>query len=260
MRTAAPFVRALLYLIIYVLIFMSTNEALSSHAPSPGLQAYFDRNPVMISVVANVLVVLVYMVMVRLQKQPFLEAVGCKPWNRSNLLLFVAIGISLGLFIAVFAQMPWVKQYFPQIVRTVRYVTKGGGVFPVILGSVVVGSLMEEWLFRGLLFQAFHERLSGVLSVLLQAVLFGAVFMNVSVGIFAGIGAVIYGLVRYWSGSTWPSLIVHICSTGTLYFYTMIGIGQLDLQAAGSLLVLAAGVLTVSLYRITRGKRSVMHV
>lgn len=68
-----------------------------------------------------------------------------------------------------------------------------------------------------MLIHVFRQRFSSAWSVLLQALLFGTVFMSVTIGAFAALGAIIYGVTRVTTGSIWSSLLAHVFSTATLY-------------------------------------------
>ncbi|KOP68254.1 CAAX protease [Bacillus sp. FJAT-18019] len=204
-----------LYLVIYAVIVMLVNQVLYNWLSDPGLKDWIRANSGIVLIVSNITVLAIYLPLLRWQKIP-LKDLGFFPANGRSLLLSAGTGIWLGLFIAVFTRLPWVKATFPAISDLVAFVA-GGSLIIFVIGSLLLGSLLEEWLFRGMLFHTLSQRLSVLWTVLLQAVLFGAVFMNVTVGAFAALGAIIYGVVRAGSNSLWGSLAAHVCSTGTLY-------------------------------------------
>ncbi len=79
----------------------------------------------------------------------------------------------------------------------------------LILGSVIVAPLVEEWLFRGALQQAF-ERTIGVTKGVIYASLLWAIIhgiMNWAVQIF--VLGVIIGYVAWRMNSTLPTIILH---------------------------------------------------
>ncbi|MCR8842562.1 CPBP family intramembrane metalloprotease [Paenibacillus sp. SC116] len=204
-----------LYLVIYAAIVMLVNQVLFNWVGDPGLKDWIKGNSGIVLIVSNIIVLAVYLPLLRWQKIS-LRDLGFVPARSGSLLLSAGTGIWLGLFIAAFTHLPWIKVTFPAISNLVDFVA-GGSLIIFVLGSLLLGSLLEEWLFRGMLFHTLTQRLSVLWTVLLQAVLFGAVFMNVTVGAFAALGAIVYGAVRAGSHSLWGSLAAHVCSTGTLY-------------------------------------------
>lgn len=204
-----------LYLVIYAAIVMLVNQALYNWIGDSGLKDWIKDNSGIVLIVSNIIVLAVYLPLLHWQKIS-LKDLGFVPMHRGSLLLSAGTGVWLGLFIAAFTRLPWIKATFPSISNLVAFVA-GGSLIIFVLGSLLLGSLLEEWLFRGMLFHTLRQSLSVRWTVLLQAVLFGAVFMNVTVGAFAALGAVVYGAIRTGSHSLWGSLAAHVCSTGTLY-------------------------------------------
>lgn len=205
----------LLYLVIYAAIVMLVNQVLYNWVSHPEVKDWIGANSGIVMIVSNIIVLAIYLPLLHWQKISLMD-LGFVPAHGRSLLLSAGTGIWLGLFIAAFTHLPWVKATFPAISDLVAFVA-GGSLIIFVLGSLLLGSLLEEWLFRGMLFHTLSQRLSVLWTVLLQAVLFGAVFMNVTVGVFAALGAIVYGVVRAGSQSLWGSLAAHVCSTGTLY-------------------------------------------
>ncbi|AZS16830.1 CPBP family intramembrane glutamic endopeptidase [Paenibacillus lutimineralis] len=239
-----------LYLVIYAAIVMLVNQALYNWIGDSGLKDWIKDNSGIVLIVSNIIVLAIYLPLLHWQKIS-LKDLGFVLVRRGSLLLSAGTGVWLGLFIAAFTRLPWIKATFPPISDLVAFVA-GGSLIIFVLGSLLLGSLLEEWLFRGMLFHTLSQSLSVLWTVLLQAVLFGAVFMNVMVGAFAALGAIVYGAVRAGSHSLWGSLAAHVCSTGTLYIVLQWAgdwqSGTLGLLALISGLGIAAHVLLL-LYR-----------
>ncbi|WP_234536016.1 CPBP family intramembrane glutamic endopeptidase [Paenibacillus pseudetheri] len=202
-------------MVIYAAIVKLVNQALYNWVSDPGLKDWIADNSGIVMIVSNIIVLALYLPLLCWQKIS-LKDLGFVPVRGGSLLLSAGTGVWLGLFIAAFTRLPWIKATFPAISDLVAFVA-GGSLIIFVLGSLLLGSLLEEWLFRGMVFHMLRKRLSVLWTVLLQAVLFGAVFMNVTLGVFAALGAIVYGAVRAGSHCLWGSLAAHVCSTGTLY-------------------------------------------
>jgi len=207
--------KAVLYLVIYAAIVMAVNQAMYNWISAPKLHDWIVSNSGIVLIVSNIIVLAVYIPLLRLQKIT-MKDLGFVPPRSGTFWLAAGTGIWLGLFIATFTRLPWIKVNFPAIADLVAFVA-GGKLIIFLLGSLLLGSLLEEWLFRGMMFHTLRQRLSASWTILIQAVLFGAVFMNLTIGAFAALGAIVYGIVRAGSHSLWASLAAHILSTGSLY-------------------------------------------
>ncbi|MGE7057451.1 CPBP family glutamic-type intramembrane protease, partial [Paenibacillus glucanolyticus] len=158
-----------LYLVIYAAIVMLVNQLLYNGISNSVLKEWIKGNPGIVLIVSNIIVLAVYLPLLRWQKIS-LKDLGFVPPRRGSLLLSAGTGIWLGLFIAAFARLPWIKATFPAISDLVAFVV-GGSLIIFMLGSLLLGSLLEEWLFRGMLFHTLNQSLSILWTVLLQAVL-----------------------------------------------------------------------------------------
>lgn len=214
MRTLTVISKVLLYLAIYICVVLFTNWALNNWIQDDEFSAWLSKNPASSLIAANTIVIAIYVPLLRWQNIRMQDLGFVRP---QSAVMAAGTGIWLGLFIAVFTQLGWIAENFPEIANLVQFVAGGGNFYVFVLSSLLLGSLLEELLFRGMLIHVFRQRFSSAWSVLLQALLFGTVFMSVTIGAFAALGAIIYGVIRVTTGSIWSSLLAHVFSTATLY-------------------------------------------
>ncbi|WP_339279759.1 CPBP family intramembrane glutamic endopeptidase [Paenibacillus sp. FSL W8-1187] len=234
MRTLRAFAEALLYVGLYAAILTLASSYLYGSGSPPALREWLAANPNGLLLLVNPPVLLAYALLLRLQRVGAAElGLGRPPrgWAAPAL-----SGVWLGLFIASFTGLPLVREELPAIAGLAGFVA-GGSPLVFLLGSLLLGSLLEELLFRGLLLRAFRRSFGLAASVALQALLFGAVFLNVQTGLFAALGALVYGLLRAAGGSLWISLGAHLLSTASVYAAALLLRGA----PASLLLILAAG-------------------
>jgi ABC-2 type transport system permease protein/sodium transport system permease protein len=90
---------------------------------------------------------------------------------------------------------------------------------PLILVTLaIVPAIFEELCFRGFIFGAMRTRLSGPLTIIASALLFGVFHEILSPGrllpsTFLGL---VLGCVRWRSGSIWPGIVLHAMNNGLL--------------------------------------------
>jgi sodium transport system permease protein len=88
----------------------------------------------------------------------------------------------------------------------------------ILVTVAIVPAIFEELCFRGFLFGALRTRLSGTLTIIASAVLFGVFHEILSSGrllpsTFLGL---VLGWVRWRSRSVWPGILLHALNNGLL--------------------------------------------
>lgn len=91
-----------------------------------------------------------------------------------------------------------------------------------VLAIVVVPAVLEEFFFRGLLFNALKARSGAVVTVGVTALLFGAthVILGGAIGLERFLPStalgLILGAVCWRTGSLWPGMLLHVCHNAML--------------------------------------------
>lgn len=90
------------------------------------------------------------------------------------------------------------------------------------LSLVIVAPIAEELLFRGYLFGKLRKHAPLWASILITSLLFAVVHFqwNVSIDVFAL--SIILCLLRVWSGSLWPSVLLHMLKNGVAFYFLFI--------------------------------------
>jgi len=110
------------------------------------------------------------------------------------------------------------------------------------VGVAILAPIGEELLFRGYLMRILGARYGALGALLATSALFAAVHLNpASVIALFGLGLV-FGLLRIWSGSIFPSMLAHAIQNGTSTVMVFSGLAQQspdELPAGDALLLLA---------------------
>ena len=88
---------------------------------------------------------------------------------------------------------------------------------PLWLNLVVIALLpavVEEFIFRGLIFNGYKRR-NPLMAIILSALLFGFIHMNINQFTYAFAIGIIFGLMAYATGSLLPSIMSHFIINGT---------------------------------------------
>jgi membrane protease YdiL (CAAX protease family) len=95
-----------------------------------------------------------------------------------------------------------------QMVQALARGSSGAGLVLVLLVAAVLPALVEESLFRGLVFRAF-ERYGALVTIAVTSLLFGALHLNPSQAAGTVVLGVAFGLARWQTRSVTPALIGH---------------------------------------------------
>jgi membrane protease YdiL (CAAX protease family) len=86
----------------------------------------------------------------------------------------------------------------------------------VIITGTVLTPLVEELLFRGVLYQALRRTLPVSTATLISAIIFALMHLNVVMFVPLLVMGVILALVYEWSGSIVPTMLLHACNNGIM--------------------------------------------
>ena len=105
---------------------------------------------------------------------------------------------------------------------------------PLWLNLVLIALLpavVEEFLFRGLILNGYKKR-NPMVAIILSAVLFGLMHMNLNQFSYAFAIGIIFGLMAYATGSLLPSIMSHFIINGTSVVITHVTVNN-AMEVAG---------------------------
>ncbi|MDK8179807.1 CPBP family intramembrane glutamic endopeptidase [Paenibacillus sp. UMB4589-SE434] len=256
MKQVAAVARVLMFVVLYVAVMFAVNAVLYQGAIYAPLHAFVQRNATIVMAAADLVALLLFAVLLPLFGTTLVRIGSFNRWNTSQVLPVIGLGLSLGVFILSFTRIPLIAEVAPSIANLVTFVAQGELLWLVLLNSAIIGTLFEEWLFRGIIYNSLLEKFNSMVAIIGQALLFGVVFMDVVVGSFAALGAILYALVRYFTGSLWPVLITHAASTTTIIVLSLL-IDGTDSGVAMKMLIVSVLILVGCMAAIWRnGRRS----
>ena len=163
------------------------------------------------------------------------KASAKRPWNElipisRKIPYFPACLVPLGMIglglSVIFSEVDnFVRFFFPAsdwFVKIMMEITSNG--LASFVALVIVAPLTEEIFFRGVVLSGFLKRYSPAAAIVLSAILFSIIHLNLyqMIGAF-GIG-LIFAWMRIVSGSLWPSIYLHALTNGTAFFIAVIGL------------------------------------
>jgi len=108
--------------------------------------------------------------------------------------------------------------------ESIEYMAKGGAGWEYFAGfAVVVAPLLEEIVFRGLLYPAIRARYGAIAALVFTSALFGLVHVQINVVIPLGIFGLFLGVLVERTGSILPCVVAHVAFNGLAVAQIVVG-------------------------------------
>lgn len=209
-------------MLVGVALIVAFTFASGKPLTEPGELMSLGRNGLLNGLVVLISVLLslpiVYTVIVKVDKRPFGEAVRWRP----PINLPAWMGIVIALVVGVAFDALTLEMGKPLVPQTLRDLYQGGVSAMVVLALAVVvaAPLMEEILFRGLLYTSLSARIGVPAGVTITTLIFGVVHVcTYGTDWYSVLQTLVMGLVltvlRAWTRSLWPCTVAHV--TNNLY-------------------------------------------
>ena len=182
---------------------------------NPNIQNFIMSNYLHgIMFLSIVLSTLLYLLIFRAKKRSFVSYMRFRKISKKDIISIVILALASFIFISVGFMM--IESNLPKASEKLKEYSElmeplmNGNMFFIILVVGIVGPIFEEILFRGIIFNRLNRNMNIVVSLILQAIIFGAFHMNLIQGIYTFILGIIIGLTYILLNSIWAPIIVHV--------------------------------------------------
>ena len=191
--------------------------------------------------------------MAKSRKSTFGEFTGItRPAKMPVVVLALAAGVALCFWSTIAVNsLPWPETMVEEYVESVSAMTTSK---PVIdfLTVVLMAPLVEELLFRGVIYDALCLVVPAGFAVVFQAMLFGSTHSTLLWMLYSGLIGCILGYVRKRSSSLWPCIAMHSAFNGSSYLFTWFADRySADTATITFVFLVSAFVLLLSMYGIS---------
>ena len=206
-----------------------------------------------ILLISYAVVLAVLWIMARRRGQSFWQFGSLdKPAKMPLYVLAFWAGLAAAFWATIAVNMiPWPEELMES------YMTQSGSLTtakPVLdfLAVVLIGPLVEEILFRGIIYDALCTVVPAGAAVIFQGMLFGSVHSTMIWMLYALFMGCVLGYVRKRSGSLRPCIVMHMAFNGASYLFNWFAERYGDDQATITFMfIFSAFVLLLSLYGIS---------
>ncbi len=185
----------------------------------------------------GLLLAYIYLFITLYYKTSFLSALKWKKLSAHNTVRYLLGGAALSLVVMIIPPLLPQKKGFP----LEKMFNSPASAYAIAAFAVLVAPLMEELLFRGLLF-AFFEKHGGLtFAIITTAVLFAGLHIPEYWGAWNNVVMILvvgltFSIVRGLTGSLTPSFVLHLAYNGTLMFLLYLQTQHFHKMPAGLLI------------------------
>ena len=124
------------------------------------------------------------------------------------LLLFLGIALAeiVNIAVGIIASFAGMDVYDD----TMRMISEGKSIWTLILWVGLISPVVEEMLFRWVVFLRLRDAFSLGVSAVISGLLFGIYHGNMLQFLYASILGIYFALVLEWTGSLWTTILLHV--------------------------------------------------
>lgn len=210
-------------------------------------------NQTQILLVSYGVVLVVLWIMARRRQQSFRQFSGLdRPAKLSMYVLAFWAGLAAAFWATIAVNLiPWPAELLESYQQESGALTTSKPVLD-FLAVVLAGPIVEEMIFRGIIYDAFCTFIPAGAAVLFQGMLFGSVHGTVIWMSYALFMGCVLGYVRKRTGSLRPCILMHMAFNGASYLFDWFANRYGDDQASITFMfIFSAFVLLLSMYGIS---------
>ena len=186
------------------------------------LNDFLSGNLFLMTIVSDIVFIFAVFLILKEKKKKFFPELGIYKTNPLNIVPIAALGFSLNiLIIVVMSLLPesWLEVYD----ENSSWLSGATGAVAFI-SVVVIGPIVEEILFRGLIFTRLSRGFGIYVSAVLSAVVFGFAHGDLVWGIYAGIFGLVLAALFVYTRSLVCPILLHMSFNLAGYFINAINI------------------------------------
>lgn len=229
-------------------VIMKLCEYIFYHSPLHGITGFagiIDKNPHIPAALWYFLTFLLLALFTGIvKKKNIFSYCGFKKISRNEVLIMMYIGAGAFLFNTAFINISFIDKNFPQFDKYLVYNYEHSHILLGILSSIILGPILEEVLFRGLIFKELKNALPLLPAAIISSVLYGILFFDIPLILFCVAAGLLYTFIYVQTNNLVPMYVLHFVATGAVLFSRRLGIENL-ISDIGDIYIIPAFGLSI---------------
>lgn len=180
-----------------------------------GSQMYF-------SFFAGLMTLFIYWLIIIAGKKSVKGRLDLIPVSFQSLSLIIPLGIFFNLFITHLLAVLPIPEHLMQDYAEASSYLDGEVTLAMILATVIMAPVLEEVLFRGLVFKSLLRGMPLIPALILQAFIFGLMHGQIIWVCYATVIGIVLGVIKTRYGSLYPCILFHFVFNGWSFFIPLI--------------------------------------
>ncbi|QNU65938.1 CPBP family intramembrane metalloprotease [Ruminiclostridium herbifermentans] len=216
MKYLKSFGLVILYILIHIAV-MKSMEFTFYHSSLWEIESFREvigENPHLPLMATYLISILIYILITKpIKNKSILEYIRFKKISFKDTLIAIYIGLGALIFNTSIINISFIDKAFPQFDNLLSFNYESSSLIIGILTAVIIGPLLEEFLFRGLIFNELKESIPLIPSVLISSLLYGVIFMDIPLMTFCFVAALLYTFVYIQVNSLLAVYVIDIVAT-----------------------------------------------
>jgi uncharacterized protein len=197
--------------VIYELIYIIGKMINGSGGFDPNaFQSVLYQHSVYFTIISAIVVIPIYWFIMWLRKLKMRDECGFQRIKPQSMLISALLGIALVLPVDFIVSFLSIDKLSPGTEQIFNAMFSNNSVLVLILSVGLAAPILEEILFRGLIFSELRRHLPIPIAIVIQGLLFGAIHMNWTQFLYAAPLGILFGVVYIWVRSISATIIIHI--------------------------------------------------
>jgi len=181
-----------------------------------------DDFQMLLSFFAGLVTLFIYWLIIKLRKKTVREELDLKSVPFQSLLPVIPLGMFFNLLIThLLDLLPIPEALLQDYAESSGYLDSYS--LAVFLMSVIMAPVIEEVLFRGLVFKSLKKGMPLIPAIILQALFFGALHVQILWICYATVFGIAFGIFKNRYGSIYPTILLHLSVNGWNFIWMYIG-------------------------------------
>jgi membrane protease YdiL (CAAX protease family) len=178
------------------------------------------HNALLFTFIAGMLTLLCFYAILKIRKKPIRERLDLNKVSWKKLWPILPLGVTLNLFLEYTISLLPISEGILDEYAQASGIISRSSTLQMILATVIMAPILEEVLFRGLIFKSLRKGMPWHLALILQALLFGVMHGQIIWISYATVIGIILGSLQMRYRSLFAPLILHFSVNVSNLFIT----------------------------------------
>lgn len=227
-----------------------TGGVFDEQAFMEGLMEFVNKYSTLMTMAYQILALGIIWLIFKLRKKKFRQEVTLMAFDKKSIVPILIMGVAVQFFVSYIMELlPIPEDMMNAYVQASSPLLQSQNLFIQIIALAVVAPIAEEIVFRGLILSRFKKAMPTVVAIVLSAVLFGLVHLQLLWIIYATLIGILLAVVAEQEKSIGASILLHMAINFSALFVELIPVQGIVM---GVVCVVAFAIIAVTLYTIVK--------